>query len=369
MKYKHLNKDERQTIHCLKNEGFDNCLIAKRLNRSESTISRELKRNSIQAFKSLPTQIKDCLPDKRSNSVDYTPFNNFGLGYRYTTANDISIARRTSINKNRTKIKSGSKLEQYILDKLNQDWSPEQIEGRMKSTVLKGCERTLVDSLESTVSHELIYQYIYSQEKSIKNKLSLKLRNHKGKYRRKRGTTTRAKEREELNKKRINLRPQVVLERSRIGDWEGDTIVGGERTKHILTHVDRKSGFLIANKLDLATAQQTLITTVNSLRELTVVDSTKNKKLYTITYDNGVQFSKYETLELKLGIEVYFAYPYHSWERGTNENTNGLLRQYFPKKTLFANITQEDIDQAVNKINNRPRKRLGYQTPYEVFYS
>ena len=147
----------------------------------------------------------------------------------------------------------------------------------------------------------------------------------------------------------------------RIGDWEGDTVIGIDRKPAILTHVERKSGLLLADKLDRATAEITKQTTIDRFNKIP-----KNKK-YTITYDNGSEFSEHKTTQEKTKLDIYFAYPYHSWERGCNENANGLLRQFFPKKTLFATITQEQINQAVRLINNRPRKRLNYLTPYEVF--
>jgi len=165
-----------------------------------------------------------------------------------------------------------------------------------------------------------------------------------------------------MKKKRIDTRPKIVESRERIGDWEGDTIVGGEKTIHILTHVERRSGMLFADKLERATAELTREKTIARFGKIT-----KDKK-HTITYDNGSTFAEYEMTEKETEMDIYFAYPYHSWERGTNENTNGLLRQFFPKKSMFANITQETIEEAVKLINNRPRKRLDYLTPREVFY-
>jgi transposase, IS30 family len=137
--------------------------------------------------------------------------------------------------------------------------------------------------------------------------------------------------------------------------------VGGEKSIHILTHVYRKSGYLIADKLEQATAAQTQLKTLARFRLL------PGDKKHTLTYDNGVQFSLHQGTEQKSGIPIFFAYPYHSWERGTNENTNGLLRQYYPKGSPFNQVTQPDLDQTVKLINNRPRKRLNYLTPYEVF--
>ena len=171
----------------------------------------------------------------------------------------------------------------------------------------------------------------------------------------------REKYREEAKKRRIDTRPEIVEKRSRIGDWEGDTIRGGDKKSAVLTHVDRKSGYLIANRLERALAEK--------VRTITSAEFSKlsKKKLYTSTYDNGSEFSEHETTEMWLKTAIYFAYPYHSWERGTNENTNGWLRQFFPKGTDFTKITDFDLQKAVKLINNRPRKRLNYHTPQEIF--
>ncbi|PIT89109.1 MAG: hypothetical protein COU27_02055 [Candidatus Levybacteria bacterium CG10_big_fil_rev_8_21_14_0_10_36_7] len=166
-----------------------------------------------------------------------------------------------------------------------------------------------------------------------------------------------------LKKRRINQRPKIVEKRARIGDWEGDTIVGKEKMIHILTHTERKSGLLLADKLEKATAEITKQKTINRF------NGVPKKKKQTITYDNGSTFASHRETEEKTGIIIYFANPYHSWERGTNENTNGLLRQFFPKKSSFATITQNEIEKAVRLINRRPRKRLNYLTPYEIFYA
>ena len=163
-----------------------------------------------------------------------------------------------------------------------------------------------------------------------------------------------------MKKKRIEERPVEVEKKERIGDWEGDTIVGKDKS-HILTHVDRKSGFGMADKLARGLAELTRRATQERFSRIS-----KSKK-HTITYDNGTTFAGHELTERKTGIDIYFANPYHSWERGCNENWNGLLRQFFPKKLSFANIEQKDIEKAVRLINNRPRKRLNYRTPAEVF--
>jgi IS30 family transposase len=207
------------------------------------------------------------------------------------------------------------------------------------------------------IGKDSIYKFIYAKEKG----LIKYLRCQKGKYRRRYGTRIREKQREEMKKKRIDKRPEIVEKRERIGDWEGDTIIGKEKTVHILTHVERKSGLLLADKLERGTAELTKEKTIERFKAIP-----KNKK-HTITYDNGATFFEYEMTEKKTGIGIYFAWPYHSWERGTNENCNGLLRQFFPKKSSFAIITQRQINEACSLINNRPRKRLGYLTPNEVF--
>ncbi len=186
------------------------------------------------------------------------------------------------------------------------------------------------------------------------------MRCQKGKYRRKRGTLLREKQREDAKKRRIDLRPEVVNERKRLGDWEGDTVVGHGHSGALLTPVERKSGYLVADKLARATADAVNETTVTSMGRI------PKKKRLTCTYDNGSEFSLHENTEKLLEMLIYFAWPYHSWERGTNENTNGLLRQFFPKKMPFWHITQKDVEKAVILINNRPRKRLGYLTPHEV---
>ncbi|MDD4289787.1 MAG: IS30 family transposase [Patescibacteria group bacterium] len=242
-------------------------------------------------------------------------------------------------------------LKDYIIRKTRRRWSPEQISGRIK--------RKWKDDENRHIGKDSIYTFIYNERKDLVKYL----RCQKGNYRRRYGTRIREKKREELKKKRIDKRPDIVERRERIGDWEGDTIVGKERTIHILTHVERKSGLLFADKLERGTAILTKEKTIDRFKTIF-----KNKK-YTITYDNGSTFAEYEMIEKKTGISIFFANPYHSWERGSNENANGLLRQFFPKKSSFAIITQEYIDTVCKLINNRPRKRLNYLTPNEVFYA
>lgn len=315
----HFSKEDRIRLAALKQAGHSNKKIARELRKDLTSVGRELKRNRS--------------PEKKR----YLP----------GEAHALCELRRTNANRQFHKITPYGALEQYIIAKLQRYWSPEQIAGRIKQHKL----------FKTTVVHETIYQYIYKKHPELKKYL----RCAKGKYRRRYGTRLREKRREEAKKRRIDERPQVVEKRKRIGDWEGDTIVGQEKTMHILTHVDRKSGFLMADMAHDATAP--------AIRKLTMkrFKTVSRKKQHTITYDNGVQFSEHEITERDLGIFIYFAYPYHSWERGTNENTNGLLRYFVPKKSSFKNITQQKLDRFVKLINTRPRKRHHYATPEEVF--
>jgi IS30 family transposase len=210
---------------------------------------------------------------------------------------------------------------------------------------------------KTIIHYETIYRLIYKERPDLKKYL----RCRKGKYKRRYGTKKREKEREESKKRRIDTRPEIVDTRERIGDWEGDTMRGSDRKAAILTHVDRKSGYLAANKLIRALAAITREATIG------VFSKIPKKKRHTITYDNGSEFAEHETTERDTKIIIYFANAYHSWERGTNENTNGLLRQFFPKKTNLSKITDFELQRAVNLINTRPRKRLHYHTPKEVF--
>lgn len=313
--HKHFTQNERIMLSALNSKGFTQAEIARELRKNQSSISRELKRNIFKNEK-----------------------------YHAGKANKIYHQRKIKANQPRKKIENDTWLKKYIKRKLRKYWSPEQIAGRVRK------DHNVI------VCHETIYQYIYNIEPELKKYL----RQRKGKYRRRYGRKKIEKQREEAKKRRIDKRPQEVETRERIGDWEGDTIVGKDKS-HILTHVDRKSGYAFADKLKRGLANLTRLQTIKRFQNIP-----KNKK-HTITYDNGSTFAEHELTQEKTKIDIYFAYPYHSWERGCNENFNGLLRQFFPKKSSFANIKQEQIDNIVKLINNRPRKRLDYLTPHEVF--
>ena len=322
MSYTHITPNQRNELSILLRAGFKQNKIAKLLKKTPSAISQELAKNKV---------------DNK-------------IGYSSRIAKIKTKEKRIKANSRFKKIENNEWLRRYIIRKIKQNWSPEQVSGRLKIDYPK--------EKNKWIGKDSIYKYIYDKRKDLVKYL----RCQKGKYRRRYGTRIRIKRREELKKVRIDERSNTIEERRRIGDWEGDTIRGGERNTAILTHVDRKSGYLLADKLERATAKNTRETTVERFRKL------PRYKKHSITYDNGTEFSEHELIRRFTNIMIYFAYPYHSWERGTNENTNGLLRQFFPKKSLFKNITQKQIEKVVKLINNRPRKRLNYMPPAEVFY-
>jgi transposase, IS30 family len=321
MSYKHITKDQRNELSALLIANIKKQDIAKQLHKHRTTVWRELQRNH-----SL---------NKR--------------GYHARIAKEKTKERRINANSRFRKIENNDWLRRYIVRNTKNYWSPEQISGRIK---LKW-----PDDKSRYIGKDSIYKYIYNERKDLVKHL----RCQKGKYRRRYGTRIREKRREELKKKRIDKRPKEVEVKERVGDFEGDTIVGKEKNIHILTHVDRKSGILFADKLNRATAKETLQKTIERFNKI------PRSKKETITYDNGSTFAYHNVTERITRLDIYFAWPYHSWERGCNENANGLLRQFFPKGSPFANIQQKDIEKAVKLINNRPRKRLGYRTPTEVF--
>ena len=233
----------------------------------------------------------------------------------------------------------------FIKHELKDHKSPEQISGIL---ALK----------KVSVAASTIYRYLNERAPHLKHFL----RSKKGKYRRRRGTKKREIQREQAKKRRIDERPKVVERRGRIGDFEGDTVIGRDKRVRIVTFVDRRTGYLIAFLLPKT---NTKLLTSLALKSFRHIPKLKQK---TITFDNGFEFADWESLEKKSGMTIYFAYPYHSWERGTNENTNGLLRQYFPKEMDFNLITPEELEHVVRKLNNRERKRLKFLSPRQVFW-
>lgn len=327
MSYTHLSLDERQKLDAWKEAGLTQGEMARRLGRATSTIGRELARNG----------------EPRSS------------WYKAKKAERLRRDRRRDVNQAvHAKLIAGSSLALYIEDRLRAHWSPEQISGRLKRE-----KKETRDKKRETVSHERIYAWIYHERKDL---IPFLRHSKKRRYRRRNGTKQREIRREEAKKRRIDTRPREIESRKTLGHWEGDTIVGKEKTQRILTHVERKSRFTCADKIERATAETVYRASVRRLQRF------PKRKRQTSTYDNGIEFSQYEKTERDAQIKIYFAYPYHSWERGTNENTNGLLREFYPKGSPFKDVTQQDLDRTVKFLNTRPRKCLKYLTPEEVFY-
>jgi IS30 family transposase len=310
----HLTLEQRYKIETYKNLGKGITEIANFLGRDKSVIYREISRNS----------------DGRSGQ------------YRASLAQRKAEYRHQNKAKNQ---KFNSELEAEVLHYLKQDYSPEQIVGRM---ALQG---------KRIISHERIYQYIW-KDKRAGGKLYKHLRT-KGKKYRKRG---HSKDSRGLITNRIDIssRPKIADKKDRIGDLEIDLVIGKDHKGALLTINDRATGVLFMGKIERKEAQAVEAKTIELLEP-------RKPLLHTITSDNGKEFANHSSITEKLEIDYYFAKPYHSWERGANENLNGLVRQYFPKMTNFESITQEQIDRVVNILNNRPRKRFGYKTPNEVF--
>ena len=320
MSYKHISSSQRNELSALLRVKTKQKDIARLLKKDRTTIWREQKRNQ-----------------------------NKNKKYHAGIAKEKTTIRQLEAHRQQRKIENSQWLRSYITRKIKKRWSPEQVSGRIK--------KLWPDKKERHIGKDSIYKYIHENRKDLVKYL----RCQKGKYRRRYGTRIREKQREKAKKKRIDMRPAIVETRGRIGDWEGDTILGKDKN-HILTHLERKSGLLLADKLDMVTAEETKKKTIDRFKSI------PKKKKHTMTYDNGTTFSEHELTERETGLEIYFAYPYHSWERGCNENANGLLRQYFPKNLPFEKVKQKEIDLAISEINHRPRKRLDYLTPLEVFY-
>jgi IS30 family transposase len=312
MNYKQLTQEERYQIYSLLKAKHNQKEIAQILERSESSISREIKRN---------TGLK---------------------GYRPKQAHQLAFNRRKTSYKS---VKMTSEVKEWIQQLLEQDLTPEQIAGRLK--------------LENKVSlhHESIYRYIY-QDKANGGQLYKHLVRACKKYQKRYGSND--KRGQLVNRVSIDERPAIVDTKSRIGDWEGDTVIGKGRKNAFVTLVERKTLFTVVKRIESKHADMTADAIIESVREL-------KDSVLTITFDNGKEFAQHERIGQELEADIYFAHPYSSWERGINENTNGLLRRYFPKGTDFMALSEHEIQAAVDKLNHRPRKTRGYKTPHELF--
>jgi len=263
--------------------------------------------------------------------------------YRAAAAIEHTNGRRSRSRRN---ARYGAADYVAIEKRLREDWSPEQIVGRHRREGLP------------VMSHETIYLYIWA-DKACGGSLWRHLRGA-NKQRRKRYGRHDSRGRL-AGKKMIGQRPAVVEQRSRLGDWELDT-VHGRGTACVVTAVERKSGLLRVGKLPRATADRTTRRTVEIL-------ASEPHPVRTLTSDNGSEFHGYKDIERQLNTRVYFATPHHAWERGSNENTNGLLRQYLPKGTNLKPLTQRQCERFATKLNNRPRLRLNFRTPNEVYHA
>ncbi len=303
----HLTLKERECLSRLKQEGKQQKDIAALMGRDPSCISRELRRNGGQQ------------------------------GYCPQQAQHLYKARRQACR--RPAKLEDPEVHDQVEQKLTQLWSPDQIAGRMRAE--------LPDQPQYRVSRQAIYNWINRRAPHWKRHLR----------RGGRPIQRRGKLRDVV---RIDGRPDVINRRRRYGDWEGDTLVGKGRRSALVTLVERKSGYTRIGRADDMTARATTRVTHRRLKDLPPA------LRRSITFDNGKEFMNHRQITRRLGVDVYFALPYRSWQRGTNENTNGLLRQFFPKGTDFTRISHQAVARAETLLNERPRKRLGYQTPAEV---
>lgn len=313
MAYQQLTLEERTMIYGFCKVGFSISEIARELNRHKSTISREIQRNT----------------GKR--------------GYRPKQADEKAIVRKKSAYK---AVKWSSVIESEVRNKLKEKWSPEQI-----STWLKKFRFI-------TISHQRIYQFI-EEDKRAGGNLYRDLRQGNKKRRKKYGKNA-SKRGQIQNRVPISKRPDYIEKRSTTGHWEGDTIIGKNHKKAMITLVERKHGFTVIEKVESKNAELVAEKICKAL-------SKYKAQVKSITFDNGLEFAAHEIISKTLNCKIFFADPYSSYQRGTNENTNGLIRQYFPKGSNFDDYSDEDILKVMNSLNNRPRKRLNFFTPEEQF--
>lgn len=312
-RYTHVTRDIRCQIYALNTRGFSKRAIAKQLGFSPSTICREFKRNT----------------GKR--------------GYRYHQADEFAKKRRSAVCSKPKKMTAS--LKEKIKSFLVRKWSPVQIAGRL----------ALEEGIK--ISHESIYRLIWNDRRQG-HKLYIHLRHFGKKYNKRSGKT--AGRGCIPNRIDIEERPAIVETKSRIGDFEGDTIIGANHKGAIVSYVDRSSKFTILTKVQNRTSERVTKATVRRFKALPI-------PVLTLTYDNGKEFSDHQTIAKALNATCYFAKPYHSWQRGLNEHTNGLVRQYLPKGTDFSTVTEEMVKNIEDALNHRPRKILNFRTPYEVF--
>jgi transposase, IS30 family len=313
MAYQQLTQDQRYQIVACLNAAFSQSAIARELGADKSTISRELQRHRGQR------------------------------GYRPIQAQHLADSRRqVKANATRITLETWQQVDAW----LKQDWSPEPISG------------TLKPQGKPAASHEPIYQYIYA-DKRLGGDLHKHLRCQKqrrkryGKYDR-RGQIA--------NRKSLDQRPAIVANKERVGDWEIDTIIGKNHQQAMVSVVERKSKLTRLAKVEGKTEAAVRAAVIQLLKPVA-------GWVHTITADHGKEFAGHEAIAEALSAEFYFSHPYHSWERGLKENTKGLVRQYFPKGSDFTQITDQQVQAVAARLNERPRKTLGFQTPNHVFFN
>jgi IS30 family transposase len=313
MTYKQLTLEERYHIYESQAIGKSSRKTAKELKRDHTTVSREVKRN------------------KGENGYSPTQAHNFACEKSQRRANGLRIDPN---------VWAAAQLC------LEEKWSPQQIEGRFKVLEI------------GKISHESIYQRLLL-DKELGGKVYMNLRGQK--KRRKRYGSGRDRRGQIVGRVSIHERPEVVEKKTRLGDWEGDTVIGAAHKQAIVSVVERSTQYVLLKKVERKTSD----VVKDSLIEL--MEPYENA-IHTLTLDNGKEFAGHAEVTQKLGTAVYFADPYSSWQRGLNEQINGLVRQYFPKKKNFSTITQQEVFYVAHKLNNRPRKLLGYRTPQEAFF-
>lgn len=317
-RYNHLSLEERDKITVMKAEGKAIREIARVIGRDKGTISRELQRNSSSEYKLYLSHRAQGRADQRKQEACERP-----------------------------RLKN-SRILGYVHSKLEEGWSPEQISGRIQT-----------EHPGLSISHEAIYQYIYDSKTYDRKELIGRLRRAHGK-RKSKGIGRRTKKTKIPNRIPIEARPASVETRQQFGHWEGDSLVSRKSLVSLNSLVERKSRLLILTKLKRKSADETCRAVVEGLNDF------PQRGRRTLTMDNGSENAGHQTITSAIGIKCYFAQPYASWQRGTNENTNGLIRWYLPKGTDFSKISDERIAQIELLINNRPRKCLGFKTPLEV---
>ena len=322
MHYQHLSVEELEEIQLglWRKESVRS--IAKRLRRSHTSVSREITKN---------------IP---SHQRRYTP----------RTADTRALLQRKS--RGRKERLKNETVRSYVIAHLKQRWSPEQIAGRMPAEI------------GETISHEAIYRFIYAQVKNggiVRNGIDLRVcLRRRRKMRHPHGVRKYQRVAKPMGVS-IDARPKIVARRRRIGDWEGDTVESVNHKPGVNTLVERKTGYLMMTKLAGRKSADTLAVLTKRFTPL------PEEAKQTLTLDNGSENSNWRGIETRTGLRTFFAHPYHSWERGTNENTNGLVRDYFPKKTDFTLVPDADIAAVEYALNTRPRKRLKWKTPLEIW--